>query len=67
MTDTGQKIGKIDVGIFNSFFQHRLGASDSSVIVPPHTGIDAGVISLGNGEVLIVAEDPIFAIPGQAS
>ncbi|HWQ63789.1 MAG TPA: AIR synthase family protein [Methanospirillum sp.] len=65
MAGTGQKIGKIDVGIFNSFLQHRLGASDSSVLVPPRTGIDAGVISLGNGEVLIVAEDPIFAIPGQ--
>ncbi|MDD1728378.1 MAG: AIR synthase family protein [Methanospirillum sp.] len=65
MTGSGQKIGKIDTGIFNSFLQHRLGASDTSVIVPPRTGIDAGVISLGNGEVLIVAEDPIFAIPGQ--
>ncbi len=65
MAGSGQKIGKIDVGIFNSFLQHRLGAPDSSVIVPPRTGIDAGVISLGNGEVLIVAEDPIFAIPGQ--
>ncbi|PWR70917.1 AIR synthase family protein [Methanospirillum lacunae] len=65
MTGNGQKIGKIDVGIFNSFLQHRLGAPDSSVIVPPRTGIDAGVISLGNEEVLIVAEDPIFAIPGQ--
>jgi len=65
MAGSGQKIGKIDVGIFNSFLQHRLGAPDSSVIVPPRTGIDSGVISLGNGEVLIVAEDPIFAIPGQ--
>lgn len=65
MTEKEQKIGKIDVNLFNTFLQHRLGASDSSVLVPPRTGIDAGVISLGNGEVLIVAEDPIFAIPGQ--
>jgi hydrogenase expression/formation protein HypE len=65
MAESGQKIGKIEAGIFNSFLQHRLGASDSSVLVPPRTGVDAGVISLGNGEVLIVAEDPIFAIPGQ--
>lgn len=60
-----QKIGKIDTGIFDTFISQKLGGSDSSVIVPPRTGIDAGVISLGNGEVLIVAEDPIFAIPGQ--
>jgi hydrogenase expression/formation protein HypE len=65
MTKKEQKIGKIDANLFNTFLQHRLGASDSSVLVPPRTGIDAGVVSLGNGEVLIVAEDPIFAIPGQ--
>jgi len=35
------------------------------VIVPPQTGVDAGVVDLGDGRVLIVAEDPIFAIPGQ--
>ena len=33
--------------------------------MPPGTGIDAGVIDLGNGRALVVAEDPIFAIPGQ--
>ncbi|HVP24492.1 MAG TPA: AIR synthase family protein [Methanomicrobiales archaeon] len=59
------KIGKIDRETFESFLLTRLGKKDSSVIVPPQTGVDAGVVDLGDGRVLIVAEDPIFAIPGQ--
>ena len=59
------KIGKIDRGLFESFLLARLGKPDPSVIVPPQTGVDAGVIDLGDGRVLIVAEDPILAIPGQ--
>jgi hydrogenase expression/formation protein HypE len=59
------KIGKIDRETFESFLLARLGKRDPSVIVPPQTGVDAGVVDLGDGRVLIVAEDPIFAIPGQ--
>jgi len=59
------KIGKIDLDAFTSFLLPRLGKKDDSVIVPPRTGIDAGVIDIGNDRVLIIAEDPIFAIPHQ--
>jgi hydrogenase expression/formation protein HypE len=59
------KIGKIDLDTFTSFVLPRLGKSDDTVIVPPQTGIDAGVIDIGNDRVLVIAEDPIFAIPGQ--
>jgi len=59
------KIGKIDLDAFTSFLLPRLGKKDDSVIVPPRTGIDAGVIDIGNDRVLIIAEDPIFAIPNQ--
>lgn len=59
------KIGKIDVEMFTSFVLKRLGRKDPTVIVPPYTGIDAGVIDIGQDMVLIVAEDPIFSIPGQ--
>ena len=59
------KIGKIDLDTFTSFLLPRLGNKDDSVIVPPRTGIDAGVIDIGNDRVLIIAEDPIFAIPNQ--
>ncbi len=59
-----KKIGKIDFDTFSEFLLRRLGHKDSSVIVPPLTGVDAGVIDIGDGKVLIVAEDPIFTIPG---
>ncbi|MCX6693553.1 MAG: AIR synthase family protein [Methanomicrobiales archaeon] len=59
------KIGKISREVFSSVIRERLGRENERVIVPPAAGIDAGVIDIGNGQVLLVAEDPIFAIPGQ--
>ena len=65
MTAGNPKIGKIDHKLFTEFLLPRLGKRDPSVIVPPRTGIDAGVVDIGNGNVLIIAEDPIFAVPKQ--
>jgi len=65
MPPGGSKIGKIDLDTFNSFLLPRLGRKDDRVLVPPQTGVDAAVIDIGNGKVLIIAEDPIFAVPGQ--
>ncbi|MFA6226129.1 MAG: AIR synthase family protein [Methanoregula sp.] len=65
MTAGKPKIGKIDRKLFSEFLLHRLGKADPSVIVPPMTGIDAGVVDIGNGNVLIIAEDPIIAVPKQ--
>ncbi len=58
-----EKIGKIDVDTFSKFLLKRLGHEDETVIVPPLTGVDAGVIDIGNDNVLVIAEDPIFTIP----
>jgi|Deesub1362A_J573_1020465.scaffolds.fasta_scaffold00104_34 hydrogenase maturation factor/predicted fused transcriptional regulator/phosphomethylpyrimidine kinase len=60
-----QKVGKIDLDTFTSFILQRLGKKDETVIVPPLTGVDAGVIDIGNDKVLIIAEDPIFSLPKQ--
>lgn len=59
------KVGKIDLKTFTTFLLQRLGKKDSTVIVPPLTGVDAAVIDIGNDNVLIIAEDPIFSIPKQ--
>jgi len=59
------KIGKIDFNTFTEFLLKRLGKKDKSVLVPPLTGVDAGVIDIGNDKVLVIAEDPIFSIPKQ--
>jgi hydrogenase expression/formation protein HypE len=57
------KIGKIDEAVFRSLIDGKFGRRDRSVLVPPLTGVDAGVIDLGGGRVLVVAEDPIFTMP----
>lgn len=57
------KIGKIDDRTFRELILRRLGKRDPTVIVPPKAGVDAGVVDLGRGKVLIVAEDPIFTMP----
>jgi hydrogenase maturation factor len=59
------KVGKIDLDTFETFIRARLGAKDDSIVVPPLTGVDAGVIDIGDDKVLIIAEDPIFSVPGQ--
>lgn len=58
------KIGKIDLETFETFISRRLGRRDETVLVPPLTGVDAGVIDIGDGKVLIIAEDPILFAPG---
>lgn len=60
------KIGKLDLTEFETFILKRLGKPDNSILVPPLTGVDAGVIDIGNNQVLIVAEDPIFQVPKQS-
>jgi hydrogenase expression/formation protein HypE len=57
------KIGKIDDATFRSTILGRLGKKDKSVLVPPMAGVDAGVVDIGGGKVLVVAEDPIFTMP----
>lgn len=60
----GPKVGKIGIEEFGGFIRKRLGWTDKRVLVPPQPGVDAGVIELDNGKVMIVAEDPIFPAPG---
>jgi hydrogenase maturation factor len=57
------KIGKIDDRTFAALIRCRLGRPDPRVLVPPQTGVDAGVVDIGGGRVLVVAEDPIFTMP----
>ena len=59
------KVGKIDLKTFETYLLKRLGKKDKRVIVPPLTGVDAAVIEINKDKVLIIAEDPIFSIPGQ--
>jgi hydrogenase maturation factor len=58
------KIGKLTLDEFHRYIAGRLGAPNRRALVPPQAGVDAGVIDVGDGNVLVVAEDPIFPAPG---
>lgn len=60
------KIGKIDLNTFEKFVMQRLGRGNKKVLVPPQTGVDAAVIGIGDDKVLVIAEDPIFPMPGES-
>lgn len=53
------KLGKINPEFFNKVIYPRLGKSDSSVILKPQSGVDFGVIDLGDN-VLVLSTDPFY-------
>ena len=57
------EIGKIDKAIFDKVIFPNLGKADSSVLIGPRHGVDAGVIELPGGQVMVIAEDPPFGLP----
>lgn len=57
-------VGKISDRFFVEHVRPHIGARRDDVIVGPHLGTDAAVIDQGNGKVMVVAEDPIFLVPG---
>jgi len=57
------QIGKVDKTTFDKIIFPRLGKSDETVLVGPKHGVDAAVIELPGGEVMVIAEDPTFGMP----
>ena len=57
------QIGKVDRATFDRVIFPRLGKPDSTVLIGPQHGVDAAVIELQNGEVMVIAEDPTFGMP----
>jgi len=57
------EIGKVDQATFDKVIFPRLGKADSSVLVGPKHGVDAAVVELPGGEVMVIAEDPTFGMP----
>jgi len=64
MSNPFQKIGKIDHQTFSTVLASRFGREDPAVIVPPMAGAGTGVVDIGDGKVLIAAEEPAFSFPG---
>ena len=57
------RIGKVDRAVFDKIIFPRLGKKDYTVRLGPQHGVDAAVIDLPDGKVMVVAEDPTFGTP----
>ncbi|MEK7774474.1 MAG: AIR synthase family protein [Candidatus Zixiibacteriota bacterium] len=55
--------GKIDSALFDSIIRPKLGRRRAELVVPPASGLDVGVIDIGNGNVLVTTTDPFFVWP----
>lgn len=55
--------GKLDRATFDKIILSRLGKADKSVIIGPMHGVDAAVVELSDGNVMVIAEDPTFGMP----
>lgn len=58
------RIGKVHPEVLNSIILRSLGHQKKEVLIGPRTGGDAAVIGIGMEKALIIAEDPIFTVPG---
>jgi len=56
-------IGKIGVEFFEQVIRSNLGAENENVILGPMIGVDAAVIDLGEGKIMVVKSDPTFGLP----
>ncbi|MHB8093719.1 MAG: AIR synthase family protein [Candidatus Aminicenantales bacterium] len=57
------QIGKLDRESFDKIIFPHLGRKDPSVIIGPRHGVDAGVVDLGDGKVMVLKIDPTFSMP----
>jgi len=57
------EIGKLDKATFDKIIFPRLGKKDNTVLIGPQHGVDAAVVELPDGHVMVVAEDPTFGMP----
>jgi hydrogenase expression/formation protein HypE len=55
--------GKIDSALFDSIIRPRLGRRRAELVVPPASGLDVGVVDIGDGKVLVATTDPFFVWP----
>lgn len=57
--ETLPKLGKIHPEFFQKIIYPRLGAKDNSVILKPQSGVDFGVVEIGDS-VIVLSTDPFY-------
>ena len=55
-------IGKISPDVFEELIYPRLGKKRDTVLVPPQSGVDVGIVEIG-GKAVAVTTDPVFIVP----
>jgi len=61
---SNDRVGKPSPSALKKLIEGNLGAPAPSVLVGPGPGLDAAVIDVGGGRVMVIAEDPIFPAVG---
>ena len=61
---TDRRVGKPSASRLQALLGKHFGADSDDVLVGPGPGLDAAVLSIGNNQVMAIAEDPIFPAPG---
>jgi hydrogenase expression/formation protein HypE len=56
------ELGKISPEIFEELIYPRLGAASEDVLVGPQSGIDVGIIRVGD-QAMAITTDPVFIVP----
>jgi len=56
-------IGKVSPEFFDEIIYPRLGSARKEVLVGPKHGHDCGVVTIGDGQVMVLTTDPIFIVP----
>jgi hydrogenase expression/formation protein HypE len=59
-----RRVGKPSPSRLKAMLGNHFGASSEQILVAPGPGLDAAVLDLRDGRVMVVAEDPIFPAPG---
>lgn len=55
-------IGKISPEVFEKLIYPRLGRKRNTVLVPPQSGVDVGIVEIG-GQAVALTADPVFIVP----
>jgi hydrogenase maturation factor len=65
LADAGApRVGKLSPARMAALCANSIGQPDRRLLVGPGAGLDAAVLELADGRVMVVAEDPIFPAPG---
>lgn len=58
-----EELGKISRDFFNEHILPKLGYERNEILTPPKSGVDIGIVRLGNNRVMAITTDPFSVHP----